>query len=58
MRLIIVFFLNAGLDFIFGNENVANNESMNTPADCPSISTNTGALLFYTNGVTVWNKNH
>ena len=49
---------NAGLDFNCGDVNVGNNGSRKTPAGCSSISTKTGALLFYTNGVTVWNKNH
>jgi hypothetical protein len=31
---------------------------METPAGCSSISDKNGALLFYTNGQTVWNKNH
>jgi len=31
---------------------------MNTPAGSASVSDDFGSLLFYTDGVTVWNKNH
>lgn len=31
---------------------------MQTPAGCASVSDDNGNLLFYTNGKTVWNKNH
>ena len=49
---------NAGINFSNGEENVLTNSSMTTPAGCSSISDNNGDLLFYTNGRTIWNKNH
>ncbi|MCF6130393.1 T9SS type B sorting domain-containing protein [Flavobacterium sp. AS60] len=49
---------NAGIDFSNGDVTIRNNGSMVTPAGCSSISDNNGNLLFYTNGQTVWNKNH
>ena len=35
-----------------------NDGKMKAPAGCSSFSDNDGNLLFYTNGKTVWNKNH
>lgn len=35
-----------------------NNSQMNTAEGCASVSDQAGQLLFYTNGITVWNKNH
>jgi hypothetical protein len=32
--------------------------SMNVLQGCSSVSDNAGNLLFYTDGVTIWNKNH
>jgi gliding motility-associated-like protein len=52
------FGVNAGLDFSNGDVTVLNDRSMVTPAGCASISDDDGNLLFYTNGQTVWNKNH
>ena len=49
---------NGGLSFSEGNLAVLNNGNMNTPAGCSSISDRNGDLLFYTNGQTIWNKNH
>jgi|GEM_PF-995733 len=49
---------NAGLNFNNGDVTVLENGSMTTPAGCSSISDNNGNLLLYTNGQTVWNKNH
>lgn len=49
---------NAGLNFSNGDFAVPNDGSMQTPAGCSSISDRDGNLLFYTNGQTVWNKNH
>ena len=52
--------------WVFGNTNYIRfpgptnvvNSAMNTSEGCASISDNSGNLLFYTNGVTVWNRNH
>jgi hypothetical protein len=49
---------NAGLNFSEGNLTVLDNGNMNIPAGCSSISDRNGDLLFYTNGQTIWNKNH
>lgn len=48
----------AGLDFNSGAPVVLTNGAINTFEGCASISDATGALLFYTDGVFVWNKNH
>jgi gliding motility-associated-like protein len=34
------------------------NSAMNAPEGCSAISDKSGSLLFYTNGVTVYNRNH
>jgi PKD repeat protein len=49
---------NAGIDFNNNQVNLLNNSAMNTIGGSSSISDKDGALLFYTNGQTVWNKNH
>jgi gliding motility-associated-like protein len=49
---------NAGLDFNSGNPVALNNGKLNTTEGCATISNATGKLLFYTDGITVWNKNH
>ena len=48
----------AGLNFNNGMVNVMTDSEMDTPAGSASISDKLGNLLFYTNGQTVWNKNH
>src|SRR5260221_14075451 len=48
----------AGLDFNGGSPSSLPNGMLNTGAGCSSIADATGALLFYTDGVTVWNRNH
>jgi gliding motility-associated-like protein len=48
----------AGLDFNSGNLVAITNSSINTIEGCASIADSSGQLLFYTNGVTIWNKNH
>lgn len=48
----------AGLDFNSGAPVVINNSIMNTSEGCASISNSNGELLFYTDGDTVYNKNH
>ena len=49
---------NAGLDFNSGNPVALANGAMATNEGCASISDNAGNLLFYTDGITVWNRNH
>ncbi len=49
---------NSGLNFTNTRHRVLNNGAMDTPAGCSSISDRNGNLLFYTNGHTVWNRNH
>ncbi len=49
---------NAGLDFSSGSPVADTNGSLNTLEGCTTISDVTGNLLFYTDGTTVWNKNH
>jgi hypothetical protein len=49
---------NAGLNFSDGLVSTLIDGAMATPAGCSSISDTNGKLLFYTNGQTVWNKNH
>ena len=51
------FGLEAGLDFNSGTPVVLTNSAMNTYEACTSISDANGNLLFYTDGLTVWNKN-
>ncbi len=48
----------AGLDFITNPPTVLINSAMNAMEACSTISDATGNLLFYTDGVTVWNKLH
>jgi len=52
---------NAGLDFnrmVSGLPTAVANGSMVTQEGCASISNGSGQLLFYTDGKTVWNRNH
>ncbi|MBQ0768980.1 MAG: T9SS type B sorting domain-containing protein [Bizionia sp.] len=48
----------AGLNFNTGYPVPALDGELNTEEGCASISSKLGELLFYTDGVTVWNKNH
>ena len=50
----------AGINFNDGTapSTLLTDGAMNAPAGCTSVSNDFGDLLFYTNGVTVWNKNH
>lgn len=34
------------------------NGQLNTLEGCATIADTTGSLLFYTDGITVWNRNH
>lgn len=47
----------AGLNFS-SRSPVAQTGALNTLEGCASISNDKGALLFYTDGSTVWNRNH
>ena len=49
---------NAGLDFNTGSVVAINNSQLNTREGCSSFSTSSGELLFYSDGTTIWNKNH
>lgn len=48
----------AGLDFSTGTPVAVTNGMMATEEGCASIADENGKLLFYTNGVNVWNKKH
>jgi hypothetical protein len=50
---------NAGLNFNSGNPVAITNSAMVATDNCTSVADpTTGNLLFYSNGVSVWNKNH
>ena len=49
---------NAGLDFNSGSPVVLVDGKLNTHEGCASIADTNGNLLFYTDGITVWNKSH
>lgn len=49
---------NFGLDFSMGDPVLLKDGAMNTLEGCASISDAKGNLLFYTDGVKVWNRNH
>ncbi len=48
----------AGLDFSSGTPVVDSSGALETDEGCATISDATGKLLFYTDGSTVWNRNH
>lgn len=48
----------AALDFMTVPPTTLNNSAMIQGAGCSSIADETGNLLFYTDGVTIWNKQH
>lgn len=48
----------AGLDFNSGSPVVLNDGQMFTHEGCATISNASGQLLFYTDGKTIWNRNH
>ncbi|WP_430409037.1 T9SS type B sorting domain-containing protein [Kordia sp.] len=52
------FGINAGLDFNSGTPTLLGNSQVNTLEGCSTISDENGSLLFYTDGVTVWNRLH
>src|SRR4051812_29467993 len=49
---------NAGLDFNSGVPVALTNSAMVTSEGCASVSDTAGNLLFYTDGISIWNKNH
>ena len=49
---------NAGITFNSGSPVALTNGALTTIEGVATISDNSGNLLFYTNGITVWNKNH
>lgn len=49
---------NAGLDFNSGSPVALIDGQLNTIEGCATIADNNGELLFYSDGITVWNKNH
>ncbi len=48
----------AGLDFSGGSPVAVTNSAMTAEEGCAAISDSCGNLLFYTDGDTVWNRNH
>lgn len=49
---------NAGLDFNSGSPVALTDGQLNTPEGCATISDSSGSLLFYTDGVNVYNSSH
>ena len=49
---------NAGLDFNAGSPVALTNGQLVTDEGCATISNSSGQLLFYTDGITVYNRNH
>lgn len=52
------FGLNAGISFSTAPPTALTNGVLNTDEGCAVICDNNGQLLFYTDGITVYNKNH
>lgn len=48
----------AGLDFTSGKPVPLTNSMLSTMEGCATLSDTNGNLLFYTNGVSVWNREH
>jgi gliding motility-associated-like protein len=48
----------SALDFDKGKLNVLSDSEMDAPAGSASISNDEGVLMFYSDGATVWNRNH
>lgn len=48
----------SGINFSSGEPVVINDGALKAEAGCASICDDNGNLLFYTNGNTVWNRNH
>lgn len=53
-----VFGNGAGVDFTSGKPITFSGSKIRTSEGCSSISTSKGDLLFYTDGVTIWNRNN
>ncbi|MBT7995778.1 MAG: hypothetical protein HN691_12955, partial [Bacteroidetes bacterium] len=49
---------NAGIDFNGSTPVALTNGAMNSKEGCASICDSDGNILFYTNGVNIWNRNH
>ncbi|MFB9058125.1 T9SS type B sorting domain-containing protein [Mariniflexile ostreae] len=50
---------NAGITFnLDGSSTTLTNGKLKTQEGCTTISDSNGELLFYTDGITIWNKNH
>ncbi|MFY8160147.1 MAG: hypothetical protein ACOVNU_02365, partial [Candidatus Kapaibacteriota bacterium] len=49
---------NAGVDFSSGNPYALINGQLNTLEGCATLSNAAGQLLFYTDGLTIYNRNH
>ncbi|MCS6820761.1 MAG: OmpA family protein [Microscillaceae bacterium] len=49
---------NAGVDFSQGKPIALTDGMLNTIEGCATICDQQGKLLFYTDGITIWNKNH
>ncbi len=49
---------NAGVDFNTSPPTALTNGALNTFEGCSSFSDTSGNLLFYSDGITVWDKNH
>jgi len=48
----------AGLDFNTAQPVALTNSMMTTDEGCATVADENGKLLFYTNGINVWNRNH
>jgi hypothetical protein len=48
----------AGIDFNGGSPVALTNGALSTAEGCASISNSAGSLLLYTDGITVWNRDH
>lgn len=48
----------AALSFSTNPPSILNNSAMLAPEGCASVSDTAGNLLFYTNGIDIWNKQH
>jgi gliding motility-associated-like protein len=52
------FGINAGIDFNSGTPVALTNGALSTNEGCATISNSAGSLLFYTDGIIVWNRDH